>query len=177
MADRVAATLWEVLDAARAEVEGCDDAFAAGRAFLTLDPDAIEQAPPDGVFAGVTWSKWNRPWETVVTDDDPESGDPAGQIRVVEGDVVVCLWVRTGLDQPGRDDAQFGNDTVGQERYMRLVVGALDGRELFDDAGDRILMRSLTFLGAANKGRGRMSGGWRRTDLQFNCQFRWRLGD
>ena len=166
---RVTTDLSNVLIAAKNVLVG-NGVFTSQQCFLTVEPDEILSggtAKPEPPVAGLTFVGFSQRPDTY------QSEMAEGDAPTMEGDLVVAIWIRSGLDQPARDASFITNASIGASQLVQQVQASLSNVELTNDDGDGILWRTLNYTGVTQRGRWSTDKRWRRVDVRFNCVFEW----
>lgn len=164
---RIACDLSDLLTAIKRKLVA-DEVFTDPQVYLTLEPDEIMTAakvePP---MAGLTFVAYDQRPDTMHCEMENEDAPTC------EGDVTVAIWLRSGLDQPGRDVSLLTHATEGATKLIQKVLGCLNNESIYDEGGSELTWRTLNFLGVRNRGRWSKDKQWRRIDVRFNTTFMW----
>lgn len=99
--------------------------------------------------------------------------DGGGQNQAtVDTVITVTIWSMRDLDKLGRDQRFLGDQRLGVMPRAKLVLKALAGHDLTDDAGNQILAQPL-FPQAYHIARQERNLG--SIQLGFSCRFDWDL--
>lgn len=164
---RIACDLSDFLLAVRLKLV-TDGVFTDPQCYLSLDPDEIMATSPSASpLCGLTFLAFDQRPDTISCESDNDENP------TMEGELVCSVWIRVNLDAPGRDTQLLTNQTLGATQLVRRLFKSLQNASIYDPQGSELTWRTLTFLGARNRGRWKREPAWRRIDVRFNSTFEW----